>query len=148
MPEATAIKSVPSSPEIVKPVNVENQLNGIRAQAGSSSDEALGNKGQPHNPVPIKEQKPRIPGYVPSGETIDTRKKGSADVPDSHESNKFFDDLAHRVPNINLTNEPEQSASPRTGSTVSFLEHARNKKKGLTPGFVKKFKAWLRDEAA
>lgn len=124
MPEATAQLVKPT---IESPVRVDDSLNQLRQGIGANADLATGNKGVPHDPVPIKEQKPTIPNHVPSGETVDTNDH-TFSLPGSHKSNKFLDNIGNVVPDIDLVNPDHvPNAAPRVGNVTDITEVMKQK---------------------
>lgn len=104
MPEATAQLTKPVDGQ---PIRIDDSLNKIRQSVGANADKAIGNKGTIHNPVPAIEM--GIPVHVPSGKTVNTNDYKDIDVPQTHKSNNFLDNLGH-LPGPNLYDDKGASA--------------------------------------
>lgn len=156
MPESTAQLN---SPVIDKPVEVETELNGIRAGIGINADSALGNTGRPHNPIPVIEQPPQVLSHIPDGKTINTSGQNIPVVRGSYGETKTpLSGLSVFSEHLDYADQLVTGRDHVVGSADEFTRRKAEKEasrlaeanwpKGKSSGPIKKLIAWLHDEAA
>lgn len=144
MPEAAAQLTKP----VDEPIRIDDSLNQIRQSVGANADQAIGNKGPVHNPIPFAERE--IPIHVPSGVTVNTNNNETIDIPQTHKPNKTLDNLSHLV---NLGGE--ENAAPRVSDTAELKQAIEKRNLGAMnarnnpssgEGIIRNIKDWFYDE--